>query len=113
MTDTVTPNLTIAALRKLDAAADPEPYRFGVASRVVTFPDLQALPVDEAEEYLSDLEGAQRPSQIIDRWLGPEDAAVVKRELTLRELKVLLNSVQEYYQAAAGDAGEERASTTA
>nr|DAS11141.1 MAG TPA: hypothetical protein [Caudoviricetes sp.] len=113
MTDTVTPNLTIAALRKLDAAADPEPYRFGVASRIVTFPDLQALPVDEAEDYLTDLEVTQRPSQIIDRWLGPEDAAVIKRELTLRELKVLLKNVQEYYQAAAGSAGEEHASTTA
>ena len=110
---TVTPNLTIAALRKLDAAADPEPYRFGVASHVVVFPDLQALPVERAEEYLSDLEGARRPSEIIDRWLSPEDAAVVKRELTLRELKVLLNSVQEYYQGMAGDAGEGSASTTA
>lgn len=110
---TVTPNLTIAALRKLDAAADPEPYRFGVASRIIVFPDLQAMPVDEAEQYLTDLEVTQRPSQIIDRWLSPEDAAVVKRELSLRELKVLLRAVQEYYQAAAGDAGEEHASTTA
>ncbi len=113
MTDTVTPNLTIAALRKLDAAADPEPYRFGVASRIIVFPDLQALPVDEAEEYLSDLEVVQRPSQIIDRWLSPEDAAVVKRELTLRELKVLLTEVQEYYKGVAGSAGEGGASTTA
>lgn len=109
---TVTPNLTIAALRKLDAAADPEPYRFGVASHIVVFPDLQALPVDEAEDYLTDLEVTQRPSQIIDRWLSPEDAAVIKRELTLRELKVLLKNVQEYYQAAAGGPGEEHASTT-
>ena len=110
---TVTPNFTIAALRKLDAAADPEPYRFGVASHVVVFPDLQALPVDEAEDYLTDLEVTQRPSQIIDRWLSPEDAAVVKRELSLRELKVLLKNVQEYYQGLAGDAGEDGASTTA
>lgn len=113
MTDTIAPNLTIAALRKLDAAANPEPYRFGVASRIVTFPDLQALPVDEAEDYLTDLEVTQRPSQIIDRWLSPEDATVIKRELTLRELKVLLKNVQEYYQGLAGDAGEGPASTTA
>ena len=113
MTDTFTPNLTIGALRKLDAAANPQPYYFAIASRAILFPDLQALPVEVAEEYLSDLEGARRPSEIIDRWLSEEDAAVVKRELTLRELKVLLRDVQEYYQGLAGSPGEEYDSRTA
>ena len=88
------PTLTLAALKKLDGAADPAPFTFGVANRVVSFPDPLSL------------------SAALRRWVSEEDYAHLTAHLTARQATVLLREIGAHYRAFFGDAGEGPASAT-
>lgn len=107
-----TPTLTLAALKKLDGAADPAPFTFGVANRVVSFPDPLSLSVEEAERFMTDMEQTTSLSAALRRWVSEEDYAHLTAHLTARQATVLLREIGAHYRAFFGDAGEGPASAT-
>lgn len=113
MTDKITPTLTLAALNKLDGAAEATPFTFGLADKIVTFPDPLGLSPAEGEALLVDLSGGKRATEIISKWLSEEDTAIVLKHLTLRQMVLLLRAASEHYEASLGSLGEGHASTTA
>ena len=107
------PTLTLASLEKLDAAAEPTPFTFGIENRLISFPDPLALSVEESEEFFADIEDARSLSGTMRRWLPEEDAELLLRRLTARQGAALMRAVNKHYAAFLGDAGEEPASETA
>lgn len=113
MADKITPTLTLAALNKLDGAAEATPFTFGLADKIIVFPDPLGLSPAEGEALLVDLTGGKRATEIIKNWLSAEDAKIVLKRLTLRQMVVLIKTASEHYEASLGSAGEGNASTTA
>ena len=113
MSDKITPTLTLAGLNKLDGAAEATPFTFGIADKVIKFPDPLGLSPEEGEALLVDLTGGKRATEIIKNWLSEEDAALVIKRLSLRQMLVLIRQANSHYEASLGSLGEGRASTTA
>lgn len=113
MSDKITPTLTLAALNKLDGAAEATPFTFGIGDKIVTFPDPLGLSPAEGEALLVDLSGGKRATEIIKNWLSEEDAEIVLKRLNLRQMVLLIKAASEHYEASLGNAGEGRASTAA
>lgn len=111
--DKITPTLTLAALNTLDGAAEVTPFTFGINNHIVTFPDPLGLSPEAGEALLLDLGGGKRATEVINKWLSEEDAALVTKHLTLRQMLLLLRKASEHYEASLGSLGEGRASTTA
>ncbi|MDO4243805.1 MAG: hypothetical protein Q4C85_08640 [Actinomyces sp.] len=109
----VKPTLTLAALEKMDAAAAPEPFTFGIGSRRISFPDPMEMRVEDLEAFAADLESTQSLSGIFRRWLDADDAEALLENLTARQASALLKTVQEHYGSFLGDQGEGGASATA
>ncbi len=107
------PTLTLASLERLDGAAEPEPFTFGIESHLISFPDPLALSVEESEAFMADLEGTRSLSGTLRRWLPEEDAELLIRRLSARQGAVLMRAVNRHYTAFLGDAGEGTASGTA
>nr|DAO53869.1 MAG TPA: hypothetical protein [Caudoviricetes sp.] len=112
MSDKITPTLTLAGLNKLDGAAEATPFTFGLGDKIVTFPDPLGLSPAEGEALLVDLSGGKRATEIISKWLSAEDAALVIKRLSLRQMLVLIRQANAHYEASLGSLGEGRASTT-
>lgn len=112
MADKITPTLTLAALNKLDGAAEATPFTFGIADKIVAFPDPLGLSPAEGEALLVDLSGGRRATEIIKNWLSEEDAEIVLKRLTLRQMVLLIKAASEHYEASLGSKGEGNASTT-
>ena len=112
MSDKITPTLTLAGLNKLDGAAEATPFTFGLADKIITFPDPLGLSPEEGEAILVDLTGGKRATEIIKSWLSEEDAAIVLKRLNLRQMVLLIKAASGHYEASLGNAGEGRASTT-
>lgn len=110
---TTKPTLTLAALEKIDGAADPEPFTLGLKSKIVVFPDPFALSVEESESLMADLEGTTSMTATLHRWLGEEDAELIIKSLSVRKVRVLLAEVRKHYEQFLGDEGEGNASATA
>lgn len=113
MADKITPTLTLAGLNKLDGAAEATPFTFGLADKVIKFPDPLGLSPEEGEALLMDLTGTKRATEIIRNWLSAEDAEIVIKRLTLRQMVLLIKAASSHYEASLGNAGEGHASTTA
>ena len=113
MADKITPTLTLAGLNKLDGAAEATPFMFGLANKVIKFPDPLGLSPEEGEALLVDLTGGKKATEIIRRWLSAEDAEIVVKRLTLRQLVLLIKAASQHYEASLGNAGEGHASTPA
>lgn len=109
----LTPTLTLAALADLDGAADPAPFTFGVAGKIVTFPDPLAMSVADSEKFMTDIEQATSLSASLRAWLTEEDYQLLATHLTTRQLSVLIRQVGRHYQAFLGTPGEGHASATA
>lgn len=109
---TVKPTLTLSALKDLDGAADPGPFVFGVASKRVVFPDPLSLGLEEAEQFMDDLDSERSLKGTLRRWLSEEDYALVTKNLTARQCAVLLKQVGEHYREFLGTSGEGIASVT-
>ncbi len=107
------PTLTISALDKLDGAADVTPFTFGIASHVVTFPDVLAMDAEDTEAFMRDVEPMTGAMAVFKRWLTAEDYQVLRdAHLTGRQATILLREVNRYYQAALGEPGEGSSSST-
>jgi len=113
MADKITPTLTLAALNKLDGAAEATPFTFGLAGKIIAFPDPLGLSPAEGEALLVALSGGKRATEIIGNWLSEEDAEVVLKHLTLRQMVLLIKAASAHYEASLGSVGEGSASTTA
>ena len=113
MADKITPTLTLAALNNLDGAAEATPFTFGLADKIITFPDPLGLSPAEGESLLVDLSGGKRATEIIGKWLSAEDADLVLKRLTLRQMVLLIKAASDHYEASLGSMGEGHASTTA
>lgn len=114
MTDTVIPDLTIAALEKLDQAATPTPFIFGIASTRVTFPDVLGMSMEDNERFLADMESSQAPAQVLRRWLSKEDyQLLVDNGMTARQAALLIKQATTHYQGSLGTSGEGESSGTA
>lgn len=113
MSDKITPTLTLAGLNKLDGAAEAAPFTFGLADKIITFPDPLGLSPEEGEALLMDLTGGKKATEIIKNWLSEEDAAIVIKRLTLRQMVLLIKAASDHYEASLGSKGEGNASTTA
>lgn len=113
MADKITPTMTLAALNKLDGAAEATPFTFGLADKVIKFPDPLGLSPEEGEALLADLTGGKKATEIVRSWLSAEDAEIVVKRLSLRQLVLLIKAASSHYEASLGSAGEGNASTTA
>lgn len=113
MSDKITPTMTLLALNKLDGAAEATPFTFGIADKIITFPDPLGLSPAEGEALLGDLTGGKRATEIVRNWLSEEDAEIVLKRLTLRQMVLLIKAASSHYEASLGNAGEGDASTTA
>lgn len=113
MADKITPTMTIQALNKLDGAAEATPFTFGLGDKIITFPDPLGLSPAEGEALLTDLTGGKRATEIVANWLSAEDAKIILKRLTLRQMVVLIKAASSHYEASLGNAGEGNASTTA
>lgn len=113
MSDKITPTMTLSALNKLDGAAEATPFTFGIADKIITFPDPLGLSPAEGEALLGDLTGGKRATEIVRNWLSEEDAEIVLKRLTLRQMVLLIKAASSHYEASLGNAGEGDASTTA
>lgn len=113
MADKITPTMTLTALNKLDGAAEATPFTFGLADKVIKFPDPLGLSPEEGESLLVDLTGGKRATEIVRSWLSAEDAEIVVKRLNLRQLVLLIKAASSHYEASLGNAGEGHASTTA
>ena len=113
MSDKITPTMTLSALNKLDGAAAATPFTFGIADKIITFPDPLGLSPAEGEALLGDLTGGKRATEIVRNWLSEEDAEIVLKRLTLRQMVLLIKAASSHYEASLGNAGEGDASTTA
>ncbi len=113
MSDKITPTMTLSALNKLDGAAEATPFTFGIADKIITFPDPLGLSPAEGEALLGDLTGGKRATEIVRNWLSEEDAEIVLKRLTLRQMVLLIKAASSHYAASLGNAGEGDASTTA
>lgn len=113
MADKITPTLTLTGLNKLDGAAEATPFTFGLADKIIMFPDPLGLSPKEGEALLMDLTGGKKATEIIKSWLSEEDAAIVIKRLTLRQMVLLIKAASSHYEASLGSKGEGNASTTA
>jgi len=106
-------NLSLAALEA--EASKPEPFVLALTgSKRITFPDLFDLPVDEAEEFFSDLsEPGKSDFEFLAKWLSRSDFEAYKAaKVPLRTHKVLIQRVLAYYQQTVGDEGNGAASAS-
>lgn len=110
MADKPNVNLSIAALE--DEIGAVEPYVIAMRdSKRVTFPDVGAMPAEEAEDLLDDIEEAERNSEALKKWLSPEDYETFRdAKLSLRTQTRVLQRVGAYYESTLGDRGKGRAS---
>lgn len=112
MSDQMKPTFTFNALAKLEKAAAPAPFTFGIGSQVISFPDPLSLTPEAAEKFMAAMESSTAPTQMIRTWLTAEDADLLLSKLNMRQLGILIRQASEHYQGMLGDAGEGSASTT-
>ena len=111
MSDQAQPTFTFNALSKLEKAAAPEPFTFGIGSQIVSFPDPLSLTPEAAEKFMAAMESSKAPTQMIRTWLAAADADLLLSKLNMRQLGILIRQASEHYQGMLGDAGEGVAST--
>lgn len=104
---------TLASLRK-ETIEKPEPYAIALSnSKVITFPDLNAMESEESDKLLAKIEAGRNNWASLKQWLSPEDAKALREEnLTRAELVHVMKSASSYYQDHYGTAGEGSASAS-
>ena len=102
------PDLTLAALDKLDGAAAAAPFRFGLKNKLITFPDPMELDALETEKFLQDMQSISAPMAALHRWLSETDyQAIVDAHLTGRQVMLLLREANKHYERALGEPGKD------
>lgn len=110
--DKPTVHASLSALRK--EIEKPEPYSIALSnSKIITFPDLNALESEESDELVEKIESGRSNWSALNEWLSPEDAKALKEEkLTRAELVHVMRAASKYYQSHYGTAGEGIASAS-
>lgn len=92
---------------------DPAQYPLS-NGKLITFPDVYDLPLEEAEQFFDEIESAQgsgKLSPALKRWLSPEDyKALVAEYPSPRKLGPVVSAVMDHYQGVWGKPGEDDAS---
>jgi len=104
-----------ASLKALRAEIEkPEPYAIALSnSKIVTFPDLNAMESESSDELLEKIESGRKNWEVLDEWLSPEDAKALREEkLSRAELVHVMKVASKYYQDHYGTAGEGTASAS-
>jgi len=101
----------------VEAEVNQDPAMYPLKSgKLVTFPDIFDLPIEEAEDFLDQMNQAAREGKIsplLKKWLSEEDYEALSGEYpTLRKIKPVFYAVMNYYQGVWGDAGEGTASAS-
>lgn len=101
-----------ASLTELLAEVKPlEPYRLGTKHGVVEFPNPAELDAWEADALLEELRTAGSNVRALERLLPPEELEKIRKlHLSARQLEVVMQDVNRYYQAQLGTPGEGTAS---
>jgi len=110
--DKPTVHLSLSQLRK--EVVKPDPFRISLSnSKVITFPDLNAMESAESDELLARIEKKDSSWDVLNDWLSPADAEALRAEkLSRAEIKHVIEAAGNYYQAAYGDAGNGSASAS-
>lgn len=92
-----------------------DPAQYPLANgKLVTFPDVYDLPLEEAEAFFDDINDAQRSGKLspaLKRWLTPEDYKALTAEYpTPRKLGPVVSAVMSHYESVWGVQGEDTAS---
>lgn len=96
-------------------AVNTDPAQYPLSNgKLVTFPDVYDLPLEDAEAFFDDINAAQSTGKLspaLKRWLEPEDyAALISEYPTPRKLGPVVNAVMSYYESVWGNQGEGTAS---
>jgi len=107
----------IGNIKRVDVGDEinPDPAMYPLKSgKLVVFPDVFDLPIEEAEHFLDQLAIAESNGKItpvLKKWLSEEDyKALLEEYPTIRKLRPVFNGVMNYYYSIWGNPGEEDAS---
>ena len=100
---------------KIENETNQDPAQYPLANgRLVTFPDVYDMEIEEAESFFDQLNSARQSGKltpVLKRWLEPEDyKALVAEYGTPRKLGPVVNAVMSYYEGVWGNEGEDTAS---
>ena len=110
--DKPTVQFSLANLRK--EVVKPDPFRISLSgSKVITFPDLNAMESEESDALLSRIEKKESSWEVLNDWLSPKDAEALRAEkLSRAELKHVMDAASAYYRGVYGDQGNGGASAS-
>lgn len=108
--DKPTVHYSLAELR--NETTEVEPYSVALSnSKLITFPDLNAMESEEAEDLMERIQAGQKTWALLDEWLSKDDAKALRAEkLTRAQLLRLMKTASTYYSGFYGDLGEGAAS---
>ena len=111
--DKPTVQFSLAKLRK--EVKEVEPFSIALSgSKIITFPDLNAMESEESDELLDRLESPGKNTwAVLDDWLSKDDAKALRAEkLSRAELIHVVATASNYYKGEYGDLGEGTASAS-
>lgn len=115
MADKPTVQFSLAQIRKDVKKVDVLKMSLS-GSKIITFPDVNAMESEESEVLLTKIQGKVSSEMlwpILDEWLSEKDAAALRTEkLTRAELMQVFEMAGGYYRDAYGTAGEDAASAS-
>lgn len=96
-------------------AENTDPAQYPLSNgKLITFPDVYDLPLEEAEAFFDDLDNGRRTGKMspaLKRWLSEEDYKALTAEYpSPRKLGPVVSAVMAHYEGVWGDQGEDTAS---
>lgn len=112
MADKPNVQFSLAQLRKDVAKVDP--FKIALSgSKLITFPDINAMESEESDELVARIENPTSTWGILEDWLSAADVKSLRAEkLSRAELMRLIEVAGTYYKDAYGTAGEDAASAS-
>lgn len=111
--DKPTVHLSLANLKK--EVVRPDEFKIALSgSKIIAFPDLNAIESEASDELLERIETPGKNTWgVLDDWLSKDDAKALRAEkLTRAELLHVVKAASKYYQDAYGDLGKDAASAS-
>lgn len=112
-TDKPTVHSSLSQLRK--EVKKVEPYSIALSgSKIITFPDLNAMESEESDKLLERLESPGKNTwAVLDDWLSKDAAKALRAEkLSRAELIHVVAAASNYYKDEYGDLGNGNASAS-
>ena len=100
--------------KEAGAGTAPEAYVYQTrAGKRITFPDPYEMDFEQAEEFLAKIESFSNSREALTEWVGADGfEAIQKDHLTLRQMLLLVQRVQQHYVAFMGSPGEDAPSSS-